>query len=429
MPDIFHYLWRIVFMAVLLCASAFLSGSETAFFHLSSRQVHAFARSTHRLETLIARILQSPNRFLTTLLFGNMLVNVAFFAIAGVLSVRLNRQWGPSAAAAAAVLSFLALVLFGELLPKSLAYANTGAFARLASLPCYLLLITLGRALAVVDTLIIQPVSRLVLGSNARVTQPPSVGSREFGLLLDSSRRQGLISYEENQLLMEVLKFGYLKVRDIMTPRVDMTTADIAASGEDIRQLCLKTGKKIVPVYRGEFDNIVGFVAFRDLLLNPDKPVRKLLRPLHFVPEQQRVEKFLAFLREQQTDFAVVVDEYGGVAGSADMHDLIEELFGTAEEEQRAEPVETIGPLTYRLSAELSIHDWIDAFGINPEQKRLSTVGGLVTALLGRIARPGDVVYWKGLKFTVESVRRNRIQTLILSLEPHMGDDRKGGGQ
>lgn len=412
-------------MAALLLASAFLSGSETAFFHLSSRQVHAFARSSNRLESLIAQILQSPNRFLTTLLFGNMLVNVSFFALAGVLSLQLNRQWGPTPAAAAAVLSFLFLVMFGELLPKSLAYSNTGLYARLAALPCWLLLKVLGPPLAIVDYLVIRPVSRLFLGPAPQAAGPADVGTREFRLLLDSSRKQGLISYEENQLLMEVLKFGYLKVRDIMTPRVDMTTADAAVSNEELRRTFAASRRKIIPIYRGEFDNIVGFVTFRDLLLNPDKPVRKLLRPALFVPEQQTVEKFLAVLREHKTDYALVVDEYGGIAGSADLDDLVEELLGAPEEQQPVPPVEAIGPLTYRLAAELSIHDWIDAFGINPDQKRLSTVGGLVTALLGKIARPGDIVYWKNLKFTVESVKRNRIQTLILSLEPHMGDEKQ----
>lgn len=405
-------------MAGLLMMSAFLSGSETAFFHLSHRQLSQFGRSPHRFESLIAGLLAAPGRFLTTLLFGNMLVNITYFALAGMLSIRLNRQWGAAAATAAAFLSFFLLVMFGELLPKSVAYANTGAFARLASLPCYLLLKTVGPVLAVVDLLLIRPLTRLFLGTALTVPPRPAVSPGEFRLLLDSSRRQGLISYEENQLLMEVLKFGYLKVRDVMTPRVDMIIAELSAGTGDLIRLLRENNRKVIPLYKDEFDNIVGFVMLRDLLLNPDQPPRKLLRPIRFVPEQQSVEKFLDFLREHRADIAIVVDEYGGVAGLAGMDDLIEELLGLPEEESQTPPVEKIGPLTYRLSAELSIHDWIDAFGVSPEQKRLSTVGGLVTVLLGRVARPGDVVNWKNMKFTIESVRKNRIRTLILSLEP-----------
>jgi putative hemolysin len=418
LTGLWQYFWRIVFMAALLLCSAFMSGSETAFFHLSHRQISQFARSPHKLESLIAHVLNTPGRFLTTLLFGNMLVNVTYFALAGVLSVELSRQFGAGAAAVAAVIIFFLLVMFGELLPKSIAYANTGVFARAASLPCWLLLKTLGPVLAAVDLLLVRPVTRLFLGSALTAPPRPVVGPREFRLLLDSSRRQGLISYEENQLLMEVLKLGFLKVRDVMTPRVDMITAELSVGSSDLIKLMREVKKKFVPLYKGEFDNIVGFVTLRDLLLSPDQPPRKLLRPIRFVPEQQTVEAFLGFLREQHADLAIVVDEYGGVAGLAGMDDLVEELLGLPEEESQAPPVEQIGPLTYRLSAELSIHDWIDAFGVSPEQKRLSTVGGLVTVLLGRVARPGDVVAWKNMKFTVESVRKNRIRTLILSLEP-----------
>ena len=412
-----HYLWQVFFMAALLVVSAFLSGSETAFFHLSRRQLHQFSRSSNRLEWLVGSILKTPSRLLTTLLFGNMLVNVSYFALAGVLSVNLNRQWGTAAAGAAAIAGFLSLIVFGELLPKSIAYANTSEFCRLTSLPCYLLLKVFGPPLAVIDFILIRPVSRLFLGPAAYTKDTPPVGTGEFGLLLDSSHKQGLISREENELLMEVLKFGYLKVRHIMSPRVDMITADISTSNADLRRLLEDRNKRIVWIYKGEFDNITGFVTLRDLLINPDKPLTDIRRPVYFVPEQQSVEQFLRFLNNHQTDHAIAVDEYGGIAGSANMNDLIEELLDTADESDPEELIESIGPLTYRLSADLAIHDWVDVFGITPEQSRFSTVGGLVTALLNKIARPGDVIYWKNLKFTVETVRKNRIRTLILKLE------------
>ncbi len=415
-----QYLWRILLMAVLLCGSAFCSGSETAFFHLSRRQIALFSKSTHPTEKLIAEILLQPSRFLTTLLFGNMTVNVSFFALASVFSVKIGHDYGPGAGSVCAAVFFVILVLFGEMLPKSLAYSNTSLFCRWASLPCWIALRILGPVLAGLDFFLVQPFCRLFAEPSIAAAGQP-VNMSQLRILLNSSAKRGLISKEVNQLLVEVVKFGYLKVRHIMQPRVDMPVCEETASPEAIRQLFHRTGEKKLPVYRDTIDNITGILFFRDLLLHPDKPIAALLRPVIFVPEQKTVESLLETFRKQKHDFAVVVDEYGGLAGSVELEDILEELVFPDEGQGGTEPIQIVGPLTYRLSAELPVHEWIEASEMEPDHQRLTTVGGLVTALLGRIARPGDSVRWKNLEFTVEKVQKNRIVSLILSLQAASG--------
>jgi CBS domain containing-hemolysin-like protein len=153
-------------------------------------------------------------------------------------------------------------------------------------------------------------------------------------------------------------------------------------------------------------------------LLDSEKPLTELLEPVEFVPEQKTVESLLEFFRQSRTDTAIVVDEYGGIAGQVSLEDIVEELIGPLETTGRVEAVEHIGPLRYRLSGDLSIHDWGSIFGVDPAQSRLSTVGGLTTALLGRIPNEGDVAKLKNLTFTVEKVRNRRIVSIILSMEP-----------
>ena len=114
----------------------------------------------------------------------------------------------------------------------------------------------------------------------------------------------------------------------------------------------------------------------------------------------------------------MVVDEYGGTAGLISQDDIVSQLLGTENNDLAAEPIHQVGPMTYRLAAQLSIHDWAEAFGVEPEEVRMTTLGGLVTALLGHIPKNGDVVHWQNMKFTVETVRKNRIETILLSLEP-----------
>jgi CBS domain containing-hemolysin-like protein len=171
-------------------------------------------------------------------------------------------------------------------------------------------------------------------------------------------------------------------------------------------------------VYSGNIDNIIGLVPLRQLLLYPDTPLTRLADKVNFIPEQKTVESLLEFFRSGKTDTAVVVDEYGGIAGMVSLEDIVEELVGPIEPLKGIEPVKQLGPMTYRLAGSLAIHDWADAFGIDVAESRLATIGGLVVALLGKIPRTGDIARLRNLKFTVELVRKHRIESLVLELMP-----------
>lgn len=418
---LFGHLWQTVFMLLLLSCSAFFSGSETAFFHLSRRQVRRFSQSTVRLERLIALILSDPNRFLTALLLGNMAVNVLFFAVSSMLSLQIGQSSGALAGTFFAAACFLLLLLCGEMLPKSLAYSNSKRFSLIASPICYLLVRVLGPLLKTLDVILIQPSIRLFVRSQ----KTTGVSVNQLRTLLESSRRRGLISHDENQLLGEILKFSFLKARHVMQPRVEMPACSIDAPVDRIKQVMYQENLVKIPVYTKDIDSVVGVVHLRDFFLNPDRPAASLVRTVHFVPEQKTVESLIEFFKRTQTDIAVVVDEYGGIAGWVQLEDIIEQLLGSIEDVGEQEPIEQIGPMTYRLLADLSIYDWSDAFGIDIEDRRLTTIGGFVTAILGKIPKQGDVAMFKNMKFTVEKVGTNRIHSIILSLEPLVEVDSK----
>jgi CBS domain containing-hemolysin-like protein len=407
-------LWELLLMLILLVGSAFFSGAETAFFNLSRRQVAELKKSPVKLQKLAAKLIAKPARLLSCLLFGNMMVNVLFFAAASVLTVKAGRNIGITAAALTAFASFLVLLLAGEILPKSLAYANSRSFSITAALPAYLCLQILRPILAVLRFLIVEPAIRLIIGPTRKI-QP--VTSSEFKLLIDQVRKRGLITDDENRLFTEIVQLGYLKVRDCLKPRVDMVTCTVTDSNKNARDIMQNNHLTKIAVYAESIDNIVGLLHLRDLLLNPDTPLDKLVRKVHFVPEQKTVESLLELFRKTKTDTAIVVDEYGGIDGSIQLEDIAEELIGPIEAGEKPEPIESIGPLEYRLAGNLPIHDWAEVFGIEITNARYSTIGGLVTSLLGKIPKNGDVAKLKNLKFTVEKVHKHRIETLILTLE------------
>jgi len=418
MAAILENVWHIIPMLLLLACSAFLSGSETAFFNLSRRHAKTLQTSANKLQNLAARLIDNPRRLLSSLLFGNMAVNVLFFALASVLSVKVANQIGPTAAFITAVVSFVALLLLGEMLPKSLAYSHSRRFCIAAAPACFICMRILSPPLRILEVAIITPTLRLLTGPTDSGERSDAVTAEQLKLLIESSRQEGLISDDENQLFAEVIELGFLKVRHVMRPRVDMIACDVTDSAQKAQQLMAENKLTKIPVYAKNIDNIVGCLNQRDLLLSPDMPIGKLLKKVNFVPEQKTVESLLEFFRKSQTDMAIAVDEYGGIAGTVSVEDVVEELIGPIEPTSEIEPIEQIGPLQYRLAADLAIHDWAQAFGIDPGQTRLATIAGLTTALLGRIPKKGDVAYLKNLKLTVEKVRKHRIETLILSLEP-----------
>ena len=413
-PDAFYRVWEPVLMLVLLAGSAFFSGAETAFFNLSSRQTKQLQESKHRLQNLAAMLVHRPGQLLNCFLFGNMTVNVLFYAAASVFTIRVREQSGLTAAAITALVTFAALVLFGEILPKSVAYANSKSLSVTAALPAFLCLQIFVPLQFVFKYFILEPALRLFLGP-ARSPKVITVG--EFKSLIETTRKQGLITADENKLLTEVIELGLLKVRHVMRPRVDMIACAVTDSAKAAREKMEKNQLTKLPVYVRTIDNIIGLVHLRQLLLRPTASLDRIVQQVNFVPEQKTVESLLEFFRKSRTDTAIVVDEYGGIAGSVRLEDIAEELFGEIEPASGIEAIEQIGPFEYRLAGGLAIRDWPEVFGVELAETRLATIGGLVTALLGKIPKSGDAAYLKNLKFTVERVHKNRIETLILTFE------------
>jgi len=411
--------YQIVLMLLLLAGSAFFSGAETAFFNLSRRQTKLLQESKHKVQKLAAKLLNKPGRLLNCFLFGNMTVNVLFYAVASVLTIRVKEHGGLAVAAITALVSFAALVLIGEILPKSVAYANSKSVSVAAALPAFLCLKIFTPLEYVFKFLILEPILRLFLGP-ARGAKPITVS--EFKSLIETTRKQGLITADENKLLTEVIELGFLKVRHVMRPRVDMIACAVTDSPQTAREKMQENHLTKLPVYVRTIDNIVGMVHLRQLLLKAGVSLDKIVQQVHFVPEQKTVESLLEFFRRSRTDMAIVVDEYGGIAGSVRLEDIAEELFGQIELTSGTEPIEQTGPFEYRLAGNLAIHEWAEVFGVDLAETRPATVGGLVTALLGKIPKSGDVAYLKNLKFTVEKVQKHRIETLILTLEPFQSD-------
>lgn len=412
-----NFIGQIILMAFLLVCSAFCSGSETAFFNLSPRTRRSFRDSANKLQQTASMLLSRPEKLLTSLLFGNMAFNVLYFAIASSLSITIRNNHGTTSAVAAAVGAFFAILLFGEMLPKSIAFYNSRAACILTTPFCLVITRLLSALITFLKRFVITPIIRLLTGSSIPTKITGNLSINQFRLLIDSSKQQGLISGDENQLFGEVMELRLLKVRHVMQPRVDMICAEIATPRKKMKRLMLDNKLTTIPVYAKTIDNVIGFVDLRDLIIYPDMKIASLINKARFVPEQKTVESLLEYFRQTGTDTAVVVDEYGGIAGLISLEDCVEQFLGPIDDTDHPDPITQLGPLEYRLNGNLPIHDWAETFGIDIAYGRTSTIAGLTAALLGTVPKKGDTVRIKNLKLTVENVRRHRITSLKLTFE------------
>ena len=408
--------WQLVLMGGLLGGSAFFSGTETALFSLTRGQLMRFGQGG-RLERLVASIMQTPGRTLNTLLLGNMLVNVAYASLSAVMIFGLEAAGAPTWATVVASLApLLALILLGEVTPKMLALVTGERWATLAATPVAVLEGAMSPVLRVLEALFIKPITRLV---SPPATETSDVTAEELAAVLDLSAKRGILDHDANSLLQEILELTGLRVRDVMVPRVDMIACDVDAAPAELSEMFRRTHLRKVPVYEGSVDRIVGVVHAKRLLLGGGESLRDLCVTVPFVPEAANLERVLLQFRVTQTQMAVVVDEYGGTAGLVTLEDVLEEIVGDIPDphEPADQPaVRRVSEREYLLDGNLAIHEWQDAFKIDLGGARISTVGGFVLSLLGRIPHVGEAIDHRNLRFVVESMRGRRIATLRLLL-------------
>lgn len=395
-------------IAVLLAASAFCSASETALFSLD-------AAGRERAGPGARKLLGNPQALLISLLLANLLVNVLVFALASGLAHEGDEGFDAFLAGA---LALLGVLVVGEILPKSLALRAPVAVARIVAGPLAVLVAALTPLRGFVRVLL--DLATRVLGDVAR--EEPRITADTLAEVLDQSAELGMLPAGEADLLAEVVELEGIRVREIMTPRVDMLALDLEASEDDNIQLMARAlARRLtwLPVVRGHADQVAGSVRMRDLLAQPDRALRELVRPAHFVPEVAGVLDLLKHLREKKATEAVVVDEWGGTAGVVTIENVFEEIVGDLRVEGEA-PERPVVPLEdggFRVPGGLSIRDWNERFNHEVVPEGFETVGGFVTALLGRIPRAGDRVRQGDLVWQVREVRGRRVTSVDLHLE------------
>jgi len=394
----------IIFLA-LLALSGFFSSAELALMSLSDLQVERLVKHGERHAKTLRHLKKEPHKLLETILIGNNLVNITAASLATVVSIQFFGSLGVGIATG--ITTFLVL-LFGEIIPKSLAVSHRKRISLAVSPVLYGLRWLLTPVIIVIDW--IASIFTRFFGEAER----ERITEEEVRDLVRASEQDGHIKKREREMIQGVLDMDDTSVGEVMTPRLDTFCLEMHERVEDVIDKVLKSGYSRIPIYDKKVDNVKGIVLLKDLLRALLEGKRReelgtLLQQVLVVPETKKLDSVLRDFQKRKSPFALVVDEYGLFIGIVTIEDVLEELVGEIYDEDDA--VETlttkkIGKNAYRVSGRAPIDEL--EFGF-PESEEYDTMAGLLMTRFGRVPKTGEQVVIRGWRCTVEQVERNRI--------------------
>ncbi|MFQ5411853.1 MAG: hemolysin family protein [Phycisphaerae bacterium] len=406
---------QLITLIALIALSGLISASETALFALSRHEINRLRQSGSPAARVVLRLRDHPSDLLSTVLLANIAVNILLYSMLGVTAVRLAPD-SPFWTTVYAIGGFL-MVLFGaEIIPKLLAFALCDRLAPLAAGPLRILEILTWPARRLLGVTLVEPLTRVLGTAEPR---PTVLGPDDLQRLIEISQNEGQIGEHENILLHQLMELSELRVNSLLVPRVDVIAFNLDDDPEELVRLITQHRLLRIPVYQHSIDNIRGIVLAREFLLNRDKPISQLIRPAHFIPEQAAVEALLKHFRDSRSQLALVVDEYGGLAGVVALEDVVEALVGelrAPEEHAERPPLQRINAKTYLADAGIDVNDFCRAFDLPVEETRINTLAGLIAEKLDRLLI-GHV------NLTVARMRRRRVLRVRIELEQTVSDN------
>ena len=413
-------LYELVGVSVLILLNAFFVAAEYGLVTARRTRIIELHHQGNRRARDVLRITSDPPRFIAAMQLGVTLTSLAIGALGETALAKAFDPWMASflAIALAYLLLTFVHVVIGELVPKGIALGHSEGTALAVAAPVRAFFTTFAPLVWV-----LMRSTQFVLktfGLEPPGAEVDAMSEAELRMLLTRSTEQGEIEQEERGMIEKVFDFADKDAADVMVPRPEVVAISISLPPEEALAAVIDSPYTRYPVYRDTFDDVVGIMHVRDLFSAmyekglSDVHLEELLRPAHIVPETKDLASLLHEFRRTSTHFAIVVDEYGAMAGILTLEDLIEEIVGEIEDEfDIAEvQIEQIDEDTYRITGMFPIDEFNNRFGTELPDEDFHTVGGYVFGQLGRAPEPGDDVSWNGVRFDVLEVDGNRIEKI-----------------
>ncbi|OUW21643.1 MAG: hypothetical protein CBD21_00520 [bacterium TMED161] len=396
-------IYIIISFIFLIMLSAFFSGTETAYFNIK----------THRddVPSKLKDLLDNPRRLLVSILTGNTIVNVGIGSLAAIITYRINPD-NQNLMLLQVIVVSIVLIIFGEILPKTIAMRSSSQFANIVYYPLRAFMILLHPI-----TLILNGINKFVLRLIPKEEKSFDT-EEELEILAELGEEKGSLEEEESDMIRSIIKFDDKTVREIMTPRVDILSLPSDASIDDAMDLIAKKQFSKIPLYKENIDEITGVVYAKDLVpyligSRPNVKLQSISRNVYFVPEQKPIDDLLNDFKEKKISLAIVVDEWGGTSGMVTLEDIVEEVMGEIRDPYDLEksPVSQINDENFIVDGKISIYDLEEEIeGMSfPEDRDYDTLGGLILDNLEDIPKQGQSVVHDEWMIKVLDLDGNRI--------------------
>lgn len=409
-------LWQLVFLLICLVLSAFFSASETALMALNKIKIRQMIDEGVPRAALVGRLLEDPQKWLSTILVGNNLVNIAASAIASSIAINI---FGSIGVGIATGVMTLIVLIFAEITPKSLASGHAERFALRIAGPIWVLTRFLTPLVFVLSS-ITRGLIRIFGGTPEK--REPNYSEEELKTMMDVGHEEGVLEGDERRLLQNVFEFGDAQVRDVMVARIDIVAVEVDAHYDEVMAVFSAEHCSRMPVFEDSLDNIIGILHVKDIfLMEKEKEkfsLRDHIRSPHYTIESKRIADLFEEMRGKRTQMAVVVDEYGGTAGIVTVQDIIEVIFGDISDEydDGADEIMQVSDNEYWVAGSTKLKDINDLFNVQLVSEDFESIGGLMTGLLGRLPRKGDRIEIHNLTCQVLDADRTRITRLSVKM-------------
>lgn len=408
---------QLLILVILILLSAFFSSAETSLTTANRIRIMNLAEEGSKRAAIMLKVIDDSGKMLSAILIGNNIVNILASSLATVLATRLLGNKGVGIATG--VLTLLILV-FGEITPKTLATIYSEKIGLLYAPVIYYLMIVLTPVIFIVNKLSLGFLRLLRVDPNDK---KDAMTENELRTIVNVSHEDGVIESEERQMIYNVFDFGDSLAKDIMVPRVDMIFAHVDATREELIEIFKREKFTRLPVYEESTDDVIGILNIKDLLLyenGMEFHVRDILRGAYFTYEYKKTSELMIDMKQDSNNLAIVLDEYGATAGLITLEDLLEEIVGEIRDEYDEDEKDLIRMLSeneYLIEGSMKLDDVNDALGLSFSSEDYDSIGGLIIELLDRLPEEHEaVITEEGIRLEVESIDKNRIDTVRLTI-------------
>ena len=413
--------YQIIILLILLALSAFFSSNETALMSVNKIRLRSLADEGNKRAAMALDILENQTpKLLSAILIGNNIVNIS----ASSLATTLAYSFGGYMVSIVTVILTVLILIFGEITPKNYATINAEKIT-LRYIPVFKFLMTIMTPVIFIINLFSRGVMRLMRVDPDAASK--AMTEEELRSIVYVSHEDGVIESDEKEMIYNVFDLGDATAKDIMVPRVHVTFADVESTYDELIEIFREDKFTRLPVYKDSQNNIVGIINMKDLLLydkNEEFVIDRFLRKPHFTYETKSISDLLVEMKDSTFNIAIVLDEYGDMAGLITLEDILEEIVGEIHDEydeKEDELVQKISDREYIIEGSMHLDDVNDHLNTELDSEDYDSLGGFIIEHLDRLPVAGDeVVTDDGIRLVVEKLDKNRIEKVHVYLPENL---------